>query len=508
MNATGASYIEVWCWADDNQAVVAWLEDVEDYDPYTNVGTEFIEAVDPDLAVGDPDIVLTADGFIMVVFLEIDGSDWYPSWALFEFDNGAFTQIDKGYLESTHTDAFMPNIDINDNDEIVAVWQNDGSIWGRRVNSYGSGGATWDDPIEVAAASGNSLYRWPDVCIHHDGDQIVSVVYVEEISVLTDNRKLWVKQYELADFVDGGGGPIGSTLHGTLTFNGMNDKDDYWYPPRITAPNSSVSSCATDCEDDYALAVVMYDGAYWIEAHGEFESSTTFHTVNRNAANNWNIAGGGKNTAPVVAWPDGGVIVAWMLDIAGGYSGDVPIAPLCDPPLPVSVGNPSSHILVEYLNDDLSEWSTDNTLSLFNKFIDANSWFWGPSISDGDNMSSGDSVLYFSFWEGPTNRMVTKRNAFGTTVLKRGPGSSDDFLTRIGPYPNPFCGSFSVRAEALDFTPVAVRFFDAQGREHLISYDLKDDSVEVTISGKLAPGAYTVQLIGNDRSKAFVVFKQ
>ena len=507
------SHTAVWSWNGTEEGI-AWLED------YPNSGAGNIGELDVSSLISGRDwrygmdIVLTSDYWILVVAVDSNhtSEDMIPWWMLFEYNSGTneFDYVDDGPIDNSFTEAHWINMDINDGDSIVVTWEDNGSIYANSVASYGGGGVTWNGTETIQAAAGNTAYRFPDITIHTAG--MVSIVYIDTTTGNPD--ELRVEQDDYSDLEGLSWGPANNLnpLQGSGHLS-MNT------PPRIASPNANVA-CSTDCDDDYVAVVNDYDGTYWyILAANNFEGSDNTQTVNHQPGNSTPDIRCYPNWRPVVAWPDGGVVVMWTVGEADGTGG-------CDdisgtPPCVGGAPGPSfsfANIVVEFLDDELVPLNTDDVFSVFHWIqYPRDIGFMQPAISDGEGANIGSVDVLYSGHEaqlvpitpGP-DAVIYKSQAFGNLNLKRGripPG----FLTEKDVYPNPFTDHVVIPSESVPVGLIAWSLHDVSGRAYSVeAIQQLDGSMVVSLPdpNSLAAGLYLLRMAAADDRSIFKLMKE
>ena len=526
------TYVEVWCW-DGVEPGIAWLIDAPN--STSTAGLEIVPYVSEDAEVEDPDIVITPGGLIVVVFIEVYQGNRLPAYATYEpvydnqspYDLEGFEYYASGWIHG-HSNANSPNIDINDWGEIAVTWENSGSIYGKDI----SVSMVFGDLVTVQAAGALTIYRDPDICVYHDGDKGVTVTYVEEETQITTTQTLWVRQADLSSFHTGSM-TIGPTqLGSTITY-----PDDYG-APRIATVNAANAVCTTQCEYDYVVVVRYYDDSnteWKIQAYGDYQGSSNTPNLDVN-----NEQSGPSpsikckvNDRPVVAWPDGGVVVAWQLHDHTGcgdaVGGTQPGSPCAGSGNIESAADPSKHIIVEHLDDELAPISTggfEDSYSVMNFDMD-----WSvtvAAISDGENYLVMDhtgcpcppgtveiiscagpmDILYTGFYSGPTDHLIYKRDPWLTLNLKRNAEPADEIVESV--YPNPFVDWLFIPARSVPGVLSTTIVRDAMGRIFPMDVTTMTDGSVVlkTVAGSpLTDGLYLIEMRGSGTTQTFKVLK-
>ena len=489
----GGEVWEVFCW-DGTVPGFALLRDTFITDTIWEINSDTFDHVE------DPDIVVTSDGFVFIFYLDIHNGYKRPAIQVFEVDvnpPGGFKLVDQKFITTGNSDASSPNIDISDNDSIIFVWEDLGSIYAGKVTSYGPVSLNTSSVVTVNTFVFPEFYKDPDVAVNSAGDTVTFTYRAGLNAGPPFTRTVYAHQSDWNTLFSTGSlsaSPVSLDNSTTLEYGA----------PRIATPSALLSSCPQNqCGDDYMVVWRAFDGTdYWICARGDVD--------NTGLQPNFNVNNDGFNLTPcindrpVVAWADDGIVVAWEYWYDGCDGPD----DFCDSAM--TAPDPSRHILIKYLDpvQNLPPTSSGE-YSVYNQFLD--SFFTVPAIAEGDGgASSSLTHVLYSGWQMNYPKLTYKRGDHGTAHLKRGP-SVELMAEPVGViYPNPFSDELTIEAVSVPENLVAVVLRDVTGREHHCLFNRMDDgSLKVTFlkSNTAAPGLYVVELRGTNGSEVFKIIK-
>ena len=518
------SYMEVHCW-DGDTAGIASLEHAAVYPP-DSIKVAPIQGKTTSSIVEDPDIVVRRVGDVMealVVFIDDSAGVRRPTLAIFHYYNcGSATlarywsQISTTYIEATHTDAYSPNIDISQEDTIVVCWENAGSVYGKHVSAT-TGVPGFNNLVTVATHATNQ-FSDPDISISATSDSVF-VTFIGYTGVA--NKRLAVREASLTQFKNGNMA-AGVTQLGVTAGSGQ-----ALSAPRIATPHYDqvATNCptGTTCGRDYVAVVGRFDGHdWWIEAYNKWGGTQFERSNNANTAVNDDPSGPtlscDTNWRPVVAWPEGGVVVAWQYEdydaSCASPTGSYPAAPCATSNLPFPPSPPFgppynwAYIFVKYLTDSMQyDNSMTGAYSIF-EVVDDSNGYYVPSVSEGDSVNGG-AVLYngTQVVYNPGG-LRYQREPFGNPNLKWEPKAPPDLQPLGVVFPNPFREHITVRDVPGNLASVVL--FDSRGRGIPIDVTAEtsgDLRIVPLQEADLPVGLYLVYLKGSDGARSFKATK-
>lgn len=431
------SYFQVMCW-DGDQPGIGWGKDNNPESSFqfdgSNIG-----------AIEDPDVVLYAVNnnlYAFFIYL-ITGNAYYERW---EYSAGNWNiYTNATLLAGTTGNCSTPNVDIDDQNHLAAVWQE-----GNTIKLITGNIQSVNNMYTILAGSSSQTYETPDVSVLHDNSSPylvnINITYLNNSNGNYNFNVDWFEFY------------YPTSTYGNFYSLQLNSSYTYG-KPRIAAP---VYTANYFHYKDFSAVIREFDGSRY-----NLLSITRFHQQNSPlmTANSYPDITSSICTEPAITYINDNIFIAFKTNYINGNDFDIFQKRLN------YKGDIGSYNYYSVVNDNTIGDQTT------------------PSISGRYGLGL---KAFYTFSDNYSGEILYKNSYYTNQNLRVSKKIADAYI-----YPNPASGSFTLNLK--DFSkPSSISISDVQGKI-LINQLIKDSQSQIDINS-LKPGIYFVNILNKDNN--------
>lgn len=426
-----SSYFQVMCW-DGNSPGIGWGKGSTPEQYFAFDGTNIGAIEDPDVALYEINNTLYA----FFIYL-VDNNVYYEIWSYSASNWSINTNATQ--IGSSSNTSYCPNVDIDDQNHLAAVWQ-DGYNIILITGTIQSVGAMYT--IQTGTSTLN--YESPDVSVFHDYTNTYTNINVTCL-IKGTNEYFNIDYYDYSNPLTINGSHFSLQLNSSYTYG----------KPRIAAP---VHPTIFDYKD-FSAVLSQFDGSKY-----QLLSITRFNAKNSPLmhANTYPDISSSISTEPAITYINEDILIAFK----------------------TNYNNPDYEIFQKKLN-------YKGDINIYNYYSQVNISTNGdqttPSIS---GRYAPQNNAFYTFFDDDTDDILYKNSNVGNQNLRIQNETNNALI-----YPNPASGSFTLNI--MDVSEGSnITICDIQGRT-LLQQDIDKSKTIVDISS-LSQGTYFIKILNHD----------